>query len=173
VIQRAEHRYGGLLLATPEWAAAVDDLSDHQAFWATVVSHLSSTPPRTVPPRPTKTAPKRTAVTDAYVNQSRWVADCPFCPSAQIVSPTDPRFFCPECYNAAVAGAYVHVVFPGDIDQIEALLDQRPDPVTRNWLPAETVTDLAAENDTIERPGPGDPVEIRGQQTPPGTAAGV
>lgn len=87
----------------------------------------------------------------AEVNQGRWVARCPFCPSAQVVSPDDPRFLCAGsdgCSNAPVQGAFVPVVFPDAETRagIEAALLKRPDMVNRNWT-AETVDDLTKENE--------------------------
>ena len=35
-----------------------------------------------------------TVTTTARVELGRWIADCAFCPSAQVVSPLDPRFLC-------------------------------------------------------------------------------
>lgn len=84
----------------------------------------------------------------ARVDHGRWLADCPFdgCRSAQLVSPNDPRFFCPECLNAQVAGAFVAVEWPAEPEKVEALLARRPSPANRNWIPTETLADLRAEN---------------------------
>lgn len=86
----------------------------------------------------------------AYVNQGRWVVDCPFegCASAQLCSPEDPRFFCAECFNRKVDQQWVPVRFPParSLAAIERELEVRPDPETRNWFPHETVRDLVAEN---------------------------
>lgn len=86
----------------------------------------------------------------AYVNRGRWVADCPFgrCGSAQVVSPADPRYFCPTCLNAN-SGAFAPVVFPPakKLAAIELALSKRPDPANRNWWPHESVRQLRDEND--------------------------
>lgn len=86
----------------------------------------------------------------AEVNHGRWVARCPFCPSAQVATPTDPRFLCAGsdgCANARVRGAFVRVVFPAPamLAAIEAVLDVRP-AEARNWTPGESVDGLKKEN---------------------------
>jgi hypothetical protein len=87
---------------------------------------------------------------EAEVNHGRWVARCPFCPSAQVVTPADPRFLCAGadgCANAPAEGAFVRVVFPApaELAAIEALLAVRP-AEARNWTRAESVDDLKKEN---------------------------
>lgn len=81
--------------------------------------------------------------TAAYVNDGRWIAECPTdgCSAALLVSPEDPRFLCPICWQ----GWYT-VVFPAEREDIEAILVQRPGPLSRHWRPGETVDSLAAEN---------------------------
>ena len=81
----------------------------------------------------------------AYVNEGRWVVDCP-CSSAQLACRTDPRFFCYECGNSWADGKWATVIWPAEQDEIERLLLQRPDPRTRNWEPQESSFDLAVEN---------------------------
>lgn len=101
-------------------------------------------------------------VTHAYVDLGRWVARCPFCPSAQVVHPDDPRFLCggaDGCANHPVAGAYVPVVFPPARTRaaVERELVKRINLRDRNFYPAgaarqhgrgagETVADLRREN---------------------------
>lgn len=80
----------------------------------------------------------------AYVNHGRWVVECPFCPSAQVASTWDRRFFCTDCGNAAVGGGWIEVVWPGEADEIDAALADRPR-VNANWR-GETVAALRAEN---------------------------
>lgn len=96
----------------------------------------------------------------AYVNHGRVVADCPFCRSAQIVDPDDPRFYCYDCGNAAVEGLYLPVGFPEDLGEIERALGARPSPANRNWLPGETVERLRAENDVHLAKAPAAPTEL-------------
>jgi hypothetical protein len=89
--------------------------------------------------------------TTAYVDHGRWVARCPFCPSAQVVSASDPWFICAGedgCLNLPVAGASARIVFPGPLVRaaIEQALLRRPQLHNRNWNPRETVADLLAEN---------------------------
>lgn len=100
-------------------------------------------------------APAQDGVTDgeivAYVNHGRWVAECPDCAGAQLVSELERRFWCLNCGNAAVNFAWRHVRMPQKRTAIEAELVIRPAAkgdraITRNWLPGETVKDLQREN---------------------------
>lgn len=91
------------------------------------------------------------AKTQARIEAGKWIADCPFCRSAQVVSPLDPRFLCAGldgCANGAVGGAFASVEFPteGTCEQIETVLLERPQRVNRNWRRPETVDTLLAEN---------------------------
>lgn len=93
----------------------------------------------------------KTATTVARVEGGKWIADCPFCPSAQVVSPLDPRFLCAGadgCANRPTKGAFATVVFPAEElrAQIEAVLLERPHRENRNWLVGETVQQLLDEN---------------------------
>ncbi len=74
----------------------------------------------------------------AYVNHSRWVADCP-CGGAELVS-RHRDFLCGSC------GGQGTVQWPRPRKQIEAALLERPVEGTRNWWPGETVAMLRAEN---------------------------
>lgn len=82
----------------------------------------------------------------------RWVVGCPDCGSAQLACRTDPRFVCVECGNVAVNGAFRPVAWPRAAAAIERLLDARPDLSTQNWVPGETVAQLAAENKALGVP---------------------
>ncbi|WP_412079051.1 hypothetical protein ACLF6K_37540 [Streptomyces xanthophaeus] len=62
----------------------------------------------------------------ARINHSRWVADCK-CGSAQVVTPLDPRFACPEC-----GYGWAQLLFPASPDAAEAEVAERP-PHERNW----------------------------------------
>ncbi|MFB4312944.1 hypothetical protein [Actinomadura sp. 21ATH] len=105
----------------------------------------------------------------ARVQAGEWIADCPApdCQNAEFVSEKDPRrrgvagsrwlpfleFVCTVC------GARCPIQWPADAEEIIAVLDRRPNPMTRNWWPAgaklavltgtptgQTVADLLAEN---------------------------
>lgn len=91
-------------------------------------------------------------VTCARVEGGKWIADCPFCPSAQVVTPLDPRFLCAGadgCANGQIRGAFATVVFPDDTVRadIERVLLARPDRELRAWYVTETSADLEAQND--------------------------
>lgn len=151
-IERTAHKFGSL--------DGVDD-----AFVSALTAHrLRGEEP---PPMPSTTVTE--PAVDAYVNHGRWVGDCPFCPSASMVSPDDPRFFCAECANAAVGGQYVPVAFPADVERIENELVQRPVAANRNWQPGETATDLAAETVAFfELPDVHGAVTVAGDAAPKG-----
>lgn len=72
----------------------------------------------------------------AYINHSRWVADCP-CNGAELVTPGH-KMLCGSC------GAESKVTFPSDADEITALLGKRPS-VNQNWH-GETTAEILAEN---------------------------
>jgi len=82
-------------------------------------------------------------VLPAYVNHGRWVANCPVC-NGGIMCPEPSlrgrRGACLDC------GSIFRIDYPVGWRLIEAALNQRPDPVNRNWLLGETLAHLIAEN---------------------------
>lgn len=78
----------------------------------------------------------------ARANWGRWVADCPRCPSALWVNPGARDAVCRDCRLP------YEVVWPSDnmIIGVERLLTARPDVVTRNWEPGESLHDLLQQN---------------------------
>lgn len=82
---------------------------------------------------------------NVYVNEGRWVVDCPDCAGAQLAARTDRRFMCNECANVTIQGKWRPVVWPQEESGIEQALASRP-PRNAHWRPGETVTDLIAEN---------------------------
>jgi len=92
---------------------------------------------------------KTPALLPAYVNHGRWVVDCPGCGSG-LQLPRGPRRVPPEFVQVGdvcvVCGTPLRVVWPEDPRLIDAALAVRPLPVNRNWVPAEDVADLLAEN---------------------------
>lgn len=82
----------------------------------------------------------------AYVNHGRWVADCPFCSGAMLVSWRDPLFWCVKCRMVANNDWPMACVFPLNRADIEQTLLMRPNPVNRNWRPDETIDQLVREN---------------------------
>lgn len=90
------------------------------------------------------------------VNHGRWIVACPDCTGAQLAALNDPRFMCVDCANQKNRGAWRPVTLP-DPDvrpDIEAVLDIRPDVKDQNWLPTETVNDLAQQNLDLGLPLP-------------------
>ncbi|WP_030764724.1 hypothetical protein [Streptomyces sp. NRRL F-2664] len=69
----------------------------------------------------------------ARINHGRWVADCP-CGSAQVVTPDDPRFACPEC-----GYGWARLIFPAQPAAAEEEVSARP-PHERNWWHADDET---------------------------------
>ena len=92
----------------------------------------------------TPTAPKSEAVA-AYVNEGRWIAECPDCRGAQLAARDDRRFLCNECGNVSIDGKWRPVIWPEDVEAIEAALEPR-DKGNAHWLPGETAAHLRAEN---------------------------
>lgn len=80
----------------------------------------------------------------AYVNNGRWLWDCPICKAAQVCSEVDHRAFCVGCFNGG--DGWWQVEWPDQRADVETLLSRRPRKETRNWVPAETVDQLQAEN---------------------------
>lgn len=79
----------------------------------------------------------------AYINDSRWVADCPECNGGMICAASNPRACCLDC------GHIYFVVWPDDAEIAEAALSLRPMPATRNWNAHrdEPVSGLLDENE--------------------------
>lgn len=86
---------------------------------------------------PTGVAVGPDAAVHVLVNQGRWVIECPDCPSAQVASHTDRRFFCVDCENRAVAGLWRPVLWPDDPATVEQLMAGFVEEKRRNWVPKE------------------------------------
>jgi len=86
------------------------------------------------------------AAVPARVYESLWIADCPDCGTACLVWRDAPYLMCLRCWNGAVGGLWRPVVFPEAWEAIESILNLRPLPMTRHWLPGETVAQLIDEN---------------------------
>jgi hypothetical protein len=81
----------------------------------------------------------------AFVNHGRWLVQCE-CASAALTSQTDKRFFCIECGNVIVAGAWRPVQWPEDAEQIEWLLTQRANDLQQSWNTDMPVDELRHRN---------------------------
>ncbi len=79
----------------------------------------------------------------AYVNGSRWVADCQHCGAGIAVH---PEWTTARCFGCG--SIYAAVVFPNDWQAVEDVLWARPT-LAHNWQPEETVVDLALANEAI------------------------
>lgn len=102
------------------------------------------------PGQPNLSAPTAgpTEAITVYVNEGRWIEECPDCHGAQLATPSDPRFMCHCCGNAAVGGRFRPVVWPTEAAAVERELLRRPAEVNRNWI-GESVKDLRAETDAF------------------------
>jgi len=85
-------------------------------------------------------------IIQARVNHGNWIADCPFCAGAELVDPTDLRFWCLSCDMSANGGQWLPVAVPAMRAEIETALVIRPRAENRNWFPHETPADLRSEN---------------------------
>jgi len=91
----------------------------------------------------------------AYINWGRWVADCPDCNGAEIVSKAEKKLWCLSCNNVYNDGKCYSVTFPKNTEAIEKIILARPNLENRNWEVGETVTELKKQNKVH-----GDPVEV-------------
>jgi len=100
---------------------------------------------KTPPLVPQSQAVAPTPEVEVVVNHGRWLVECPFCPSAQVASVSDRRFFCVDCGNAAVGGRFIKVVWPTDLTELDDVLGRRP-PENANWRSDESLTHIRNEN---------------------------
>lgn len=84
----------------------------------------------------------------AYVNQGRWVADCPQagCGGALALVRSARGFLCGNCLNVACGSRYRPLVWPADRDEIEDVLAVRLLPEDANWS-GESVEAIKDENE--------------------------
>lgn len=73
----------------------------------------------------------------AYVNEGRWVADCPrpYCGNALQLQLRQPSFYCVSSVGGC-CGLNCPIVWPDDAEQLWAELGRRPVARTRYWAPA-------------------------------------
>ena len=93
-------------------------------------------------------------------NHGRWIVTCAWCTGAELAGssgfglrdlPSAPNdvFLCSNCKNNGT-GNPVPVAWPPNRQAIEVLLLKRPHTANRNWMPGETVQELARENSDHE-----------------------
>ena len=114
-------------------------------YGAEAVLNVWLTKGQTPPNVPRSQAIAPAPVVEVVVNHGRWLVECPFCPSAQVASAGDRRFFCTDCGNAAVGGAFVATVWPADQAELEEELGLRL-PENANWRPHESLELIRSEN---------------------------
>ena len=85
----------------------------------------------------------------AYVNQGRWVADCPTpgCGGAMALVRGAMGFLCGACLNVEVGYRYRPLSWPVEAVEAEAVLSVRMLPEQANWRPGESIAALEAENE--------------------------
>ena len=77
----------------------------------------------------------------------RWMATCE-CGGCEVVDQKTPIFMCCSCFNEADGRQYRRVLFPVEMEEIEAILSERPGD-KRFWRPGETLDQLRAENESL------------------------
>lgn len=78
---------------------------------------------------------------EAHLEHGRWLAHCPFCAGAELVSRESREFFCFSCGMQANGGKPMRVVFPRNRARIEAVLERR-EADNQHWHPGDTINDL-------------------------------
>lgn len=84
------------------------------------------------------------------INHGRWVADCPECSSAQIVTPADPRLFCVECLSG-----WFQLTFPADPLAAEQAVKGLPVREQNWWHPDDDAWNRPREPETDPAPPEG------------------
>lgn len=105
-------------------------------------------------PAPSFTAPDATPAR-ALLNHGVWRAWCPDCPfSAEDVWRGHNLFWCMRCGNLKAGRAWRPLVWPPNVDEIEAILADYP-PQVQNWEPWGPAVDLKAEAEAwLEKAAP-------------------
>jgi hypothetical protein len=85
------------------------------------------------------------------INHGRWVADCPECSSAQIVTPTDPRMFCVECLSG-----WFQLTFPTDAAAAERSVNDLPVRERNWWHPDDAAWNRPREAESEPEPRKGE-----------------
>lgn len=123
---------------------------DRPAEWSVTIAQRRGQASSPLPSQPVAIplGHDRGTVVVPRVDHGRWVVDCPFCPSAQYAAWSDPRFWCPTCEMAENGGRWVSVEWPPEamVERVEAILEARPEPRSRNWRTGESVAALRSEN---------------------------
>lgn len=70
----------------------------------------------------------------ARIDAGRWVAQCPHCLSAQVVTPDDPRMWCVDC----MPDGWFRVRFPDDPTAVEATVEALPARARFWWADDDT-----------------------------------
>lgn len=135
LIQTAERRWGKSLAAFR--SQEMLELGARVGFVPPPLDRIADVPP----------APAR-------VDHNRWIVDCPDCGGAEFVWLNTPLLLCLSCWNGAIGNLWRRVTIPDNRVLIEAVLQERPLPPTRNWSPTEKIEDLQIENLTHAVPLP-------------------
>lgn len=110
----------------------------------------------------------------ARIWQGQWIAECDVCNGHEFVAPDEPVFFCFGCGNRENRSYVRPVEFPANWQEIEQVILERPVydkkgltdleraglakpavivvvdgvefPITRSWMPGESVEELRQQN---------------------------
>ncbi|MFI0772310.1 hypothetical protein ACH4TQ_46705 [Streptomyces sp. NPDC021218] len=85
----------------------------------------------------------------ARIDYGRWLAECPQCSSAQVVTWSDPRMTCSRCFAGWTA-----LTMPADPEAVEAPLVDLPAPEQFWWADDDPAN--PANQQPVD-PGPADP----------------
>ncbi len=86
---------------------------------------------------------------EARIEHGRWLARCPFCPGAELVSRQTAEFYCFSCAMRDNDGHPMRVLFPEAREDIETVLSLRPG-AYQHWQPGDTVEELREMNEDAE-----------------------
>ena len=81
----------------------------------------------------------------ARLEHGRWIADCPFCNGAEVVSRQAREFFCLTCGMVSNGGHPMRVIFPRERAEIERVLQARGSR-NQHWRPGDSLDELRAMN---------------------------
>lgn len=80
----------------------------------------------------------------ARIDYGRWLADCPYCPNANLIDLEDLRFFCCLCCNERAGRRWLSIVMPPFREELEQLIDDGRAEHALAWRDGMTLEDVAA-----------------------------
>jgi hypothetical protein len=116
---------------------------NHDGYYRIVILPQADKVGFTVPP---KAMVSDAGLLQAFVNDGRWIVQCPDCNGAQPAFDGELLYMCHGCWNISTQHKWRRVTFPPDRVDIEGALEIRPLSQNRWWKPPETLQDLRDEN---------------------------